>query len=343
MSDSKPNPKPEAEAHPGAALKAARIRRGASVASVATSAHLDQSLVEALEEGRYDAFHAPAYVYGYVRSYARFVGLDGDALVEQLDVSWEDSSRDPDLPRPLKPPLPERTQRHLGVLFGSLVAAVLIAAAVVLWMAGWSSDWLSWMSDSTSVETPEVTDAPTAEDATATTTLPSSPPITPVGAAPSAAGTTNDDPAATTSPGATRNADSGYVASDAAESIIEPRPAADTETADDGPSDALRTTQTTDAPIGETDVAAGQDFTLPPPDELALVFDDNSWVEVEDASGEIIHADLGTSGESYSIYGQAPFRIVVGYAPGVQIAFNGDPVALTPHTEASVARLVVGL
>lgn len=338
MSDSKPNPK--SEAHPGAALKAARVRRGASVASVASSAHLDQSLVEALEEGRYDAFHAPAYVYGYVRSYARFVGLDGDALVEQLDVSWEDSPRDPDLPRPLKPPLPERTQRYLGVLFGGLVAAVLIAAAVVLWMAGWSSDWLPWISDGTSVETSEAADAPTAEDATAATNLPSSPPITPVvGAVPNAAGTTTNDAAATTSPDATSNADSGYEASDAAESIIEPRPAAGTEAADDGAPDALRT----DATVGETDAAGEDDFTLPPPDELALVFDDNSWVEVEDASGEIIHADLGTSGESYSIYGQAPFRIVVGYAPGVQIAFNGDPVALTPHTQASVARLVVGL
>lgn len=339
MSDSKPNPKSEAEAHPGAALKAARIRRGASVASVATSAHLDQSLVEALEEGRYDAFHAPAYVYGYVRSYARFVGLDGDALVEQLDVSWEDSPRNPDLPRPLKPPLPERTQRYLGVLFGGLVAVVLIAAAVVLWMAGWSSDWLSWISDGTSVETSEAVDAPPAEDATAATNLPSAPPITPVGAAPSAVGT-NDDPAATTGPDATSSADSEYVVPDAAESIIEPRPAAGAEAVDDGAPDALGT----DATVGETDGAAGQDgFALLPPDELALVFDDSSWVEVEDASGEIIHADLGNRGESYSIYGQAPFRIVIGYAPGVQIAFNGDPVALTPHTQSSVARLVVGL
>ena len=94
-----------------------------------------------------------------------------------------------------------------------------------------------------------------------------------------------------------------------------------------------------------TDVEAQpqSDFTLLPPDELALVFDDDSWVEVEDANGETIHADLGNSGESYSIYGEAPFHIVVGYAPGVQVAFNGEPVALRPHTRSSVARLVVGL
>ena len=74
-----------AEEHPGAALKAARERQGASIAAVATSAHLDESLVGALEEGRYDAFHAPAYIYGYIRAYARFVGVDADPLVEQLD------------------------------------------------------------------------------------------------------------------------------------------------------------------------------------------------------------------------------------------------------------------
>lgn len=332
--------KPESEAHPGAALKAARERRGASIASVATSAHLDQSLVEALEEGRYDAFHAPAYVYGYVRSYARFVGLDGDALVERLDVSWEDSPRHPELPRPLKPPLTDRTQRYLGVLFVAVVAAVLIAAAVVLWMAGWSSDWLSWLPDDAAVETPEPADSPAMEDdSAAPTTLPPPRPATlrtgaassdadatPRNAADAAAGiiTSSDDPAETVAPGATAAPTS---AADGADGLVQ-----------------AGTTAAVAMSESLADNAADEGgFTAIPPDVLALVFDDDSWVEVEDARGEVIHADLGTSGESYSIYGQAPFRIVVGYAPGVQIDFNGDPVALAPHTQASVARLVVGL
>jgi len=40
--------------------------------------------------------------------------------------------------------------------------------------------------------------------------------------------------------------------------------------------------------------------------------------------------------------GQAPFRVLLGYAPGVQMSFNGETVVLAPHTRNNVATLVLG-
>ena len=338
--------KTAAEEHPGAALKAARERQGASIAAVATSAHLDESLVGALEEGRYDAFHAPAYIYGYIRAYARFVGVDADPLVRRLDPSWEDSSPPVEMPRPLKPPLADRAQRYLGPLFGGLVAIVLIAAAVVLWMAGWSSsDWAFWKSDDTQAETTQPADPRAADTGPATVVAP--PP-------------SREEPAPSRNPSTgagfedaeeiegTPIGTDANVEADAPRRFVAPAPtvaadaqgAPDPTGADDSPD--LEPAGEDTAPTAD-DAQTPLDLTLLPPDELALVFEDDSWVEVEDAHGETIHADLGNSGESYSIYGEAPFHIVVGYAPGVQVAFNGEPVALRPHTRSSVARLVVGL
>ena len=335
-----------AEEHPGAALKAARERQGASIAAVATSAHLDESLVGALEEGRYGAFHAPAYIYGYIRAYARFVGVDADPLVRRLDPSWEDSSPPVEMPRPLKPPLADRAQRYLGPLFGGLVAVVLIAAAVVLWMAGWSSsDWAFWKSDDTQAETTPPAEPRAVDTGPATVVAPPPSREEPM---------PSRDPSTATGFGDVEAIEGTAIDTDANAEADAPRrfvaPAPTTEAAAQGAPDPTDAADSPDLePAGE-DAAPTEaepqplnDFTLLPPDELALVFEDDSWVEVEDATGETIHADLGNSGESYSIYGEAPFRIVVGYAPGVQVAFNGEPVALRPHTRSSVARLVVGL
>ena len=337
--------KAAAEEHPGAALKAARERQGASIAAVATSAHLDESLVGALEEGRYDAFHAPAYIYGYIRAYARFVGVDADPLVRRLDPSWEDSSPPVEMPRPLKPPLADRAQRYLGPLFGGLVAIVLIAAAVVLWMAGWSSsDWAFWKSDDTQVETTQTAD-PRAADTPApvVTPPPSREAPTPSRNPSTGAGFGNAEAIEDAAIGTDANAEA-----DAPRRFVAPAPTV--EVPAQGVPDSTDAADSPDIePAGEDTAPTADeaqtplDLTLLPPDELALTFEDDSWVEVEDANGETIHADLGNSGESYSIYGEAPFHIVVGYAPGVQVAFNGEPVALRPHTRSSVARLVVGL
>ena len=75
---------------------------------------------------------------------------------------------------------------------------------------------------------------------------------------------------------------------------------------------------------------------------LVFTFSADSWVEVADRRGTAIFADLGRAGEEFRIVGEAPFTLLVGYAPGVEAVFNDAPVALAPHTRESVARLVVG-
>ena len=54
------------------------------------------------------------------------------------------------------------------------------------------------------------------------------------------------------------------------------------------------------------------------------------------------NSDLSRSGQTLELVGSSPFRILLGYAPGVRMAFNGDPVVLGPHTRNNVANLVLG-
>ncbi|ODB83549.1 hypothetical protein A3193_11655 [Candidatus Thiodiazotropha endoloripes] len=69
------------EQGPGSLLKKARERQSMSAASVAAQLHLQSNIVDALERDDYDSLPGPVFVQGYLRNYARLVGLQEDAVV----------------------------------------------------------------------------------------------------------------------------------------------------------------------------------------------------------------------------------------------------------------------
>ena len=65
--------------------------------------------LEALEEGRMEALPAPVYTYGYIRQYAKLLGLDGGDLVArfQQHEGGGASPRSGSAPQRSLPPMPE--------------------------------------------------------------------------------------------------------------------------------------------------------------------------------------------------------------------------------------------
>lgn len=101
---------------------------------------------------------------------------------------------------------------------------------------------------------------------------------------------------------------------------------------------ALSSPQAGSAPIATATLAAQP----PAPDgleRLAFSFDQEAWVEVRDASGEIIFSRINKAGSTQEVQGKGPFALVVGNAPAVKLSHNGQPVDLAPYTKVSVARL----
>ena len=66
-------------------------------------------------------------------------------------------------------------------------------------------------------------------------------------------------------------------------------------------------------------------------------------VEVRDGTGRMIHKDLSRAGSSLELRGEPPFKILLGYAHGVELRYNGDNVAIAPHTRNNVADFVNNL
>ncbi|THF61826.1 helix-turn-helix domain-containing protein [Pseudothauera nasutitermitis] len=69
---------------PGEILRCAREARGLTVANVAQMLKLGVRQIEAMEAGRFDLLPGPAFVRGFVRNYARLLGIDAEPLVEAV-------------------------------------------------------------------------------------------------------------------------------------------------------------------------------------------------------------------------------------------------------------------
>jgi cytoskeleton protein RodZ len=113
---------------PGELLKQAREREGLSVERVAKDLHLDTQVIRAIEVNHFKDLGAPVYAKGYLRKYARLVGVTEEGILRGYQQMGGTPVQDPipvsmgSVPESRRP-LPRWVSR--GVL-GLLVLAGLV-------------------------------------------------------------------------------------------------------------------------------------------------------------------------------------------------------------------------
>ena len=112
----------------GAELAAARERLGWSLRDVANHLRIRMPFLEAIEQGRIEALPGGAYALGFVRTYAKALGLEPEAVARRFRAEVAEVARPPELAFPV--PVAER-----GVPAGAVVmlGAVLAVGAYVGW------------------------------------------------------------------------------------------------------------------------------------------------------------------------------------------------------------------
>jgi transcriptional regulator with XRE-family HTH domain len=68
----------------GEVLRAARHKQNLSVSAVAAATRIKPAYLEALEDGDYSVLPGQAYVTGFLRNYAHFLGLPADDMVQEF-------------------------------------------------------------------------------------------------------------------------------------------------------------------------------------------------------------------------------------------------------------------
>lgn len=142
------NEQPGGESSLGAELRKQRELRGISLKEIADSTKISKRFLEALEKDDHRTLPAAVFTRGFVREYARYVGLNTDEMVSRyISLTKEieareqaDSGRLPVLPPP-NPALVAHAKRvaaerrrvpYVGITIGVGVALLAVAAVFFL-------------------------------------------------------------------------------------------------------------------------------------------------------------------------------------------------------------------
>lgn len=123
----------------GYSLRAARERQGIGLPEAELATKIRAKYIRALEEEDFAGLPADTYARGFLRSYAEYLGLDGEIYVDEYasrfhNAEWED---EPAIPRRRpRRTRRERTIERRGVILALAGIAVLAALTVGAWVYG---------------------------------------------------------------------------------------------------------------------------------------------------------------------------------------------------------------
>ncbi|MFZ5698894.1 MAG: RodZ domain-containing protein [Pseudomonadota bacterium] len=307
----------------GEQLRLARDQKGFSIEDVAVRLKVPARYVTAIEQGDVAVLPEPMFVRGYVKTYARMVGIDAEELLASL------------APVEVKAPKPltsiEKSAGPAGGRRGGARAPKFRAAArrrhwigggvLAIVAAGWAA-WLGYedtmdmagvrvVADTAAQVTPGAVAAVPAGDGTMTVEIPL--------------------------PGAATPAASIATVGASAPPTVAPAAAAGT------------------APVvgvagPDTTPAVAAPIVVPPlPRPVAvsrkglhITFQATCWVEVRDGDNAVLHTGTALPDSELTIDGKPPLMLTLGDSSAAQVWYNGERMSLTRFTRAGVARIIVG-
>ena len=293
---------------PGHLLRQAREEQGLSQKETARDLHLTSKVINAIEEDDFELIPSFVFARGYIRSYARHLGLDGQALVAEFDVAYGVPNNSAKPMSAIRKGVQQSKPGDTWVKLISIVFVVgLVAASIVWWQSQNGSQMLPQLSSGAAQELPS--DALVEDlDADADLDL--------------LLLSTNESEVDAIVP----EAESIIESEEAQVVVVEPVV------------DPVANAATEQAPKEVTDAVV----LLPNQAQLVMVFDKDCWVEIKDANGKMVLSDLYSAGDTIEQVITAPIEVLLGRSSGVAtMTFDGRTIDLKPHTRKDIARLTL--
>ena len=326
-------------ANPGETLRQARENKGWSTAQVAGQLNLTENALRQLEQGSFDQLPGHTFARGYIRAYAKLLGMDQAQMVTAFDqYTGTDASGSnvQALGRVVGEPV--RLSRNLLRLFSLALLAVLIGFGYFWWQerSARPAETGSLNMEHVEVESADGTteihtldepeDQAVAEDQANTPPVPSEP----AGDSGTAEAPAEGTPPATAAPVAPGTP----AVPEAAQAPAPAVPAPAQPPAAQQPAVPANPAAPAEAPAAPVVAAAGQGV-------VKVQFTADCWTQVTDADGKVILEGLKRKGDSLEVAAKAPVQLRLGFAQGAQVSYNGQPVEVTP-ARGGTARLKLG-
>ncbi|MEC6796075.1 cytoskeleton protein RodZ [Photobacterium sp. S4TG1] len=298
------SPQPENAARPGDMLRQAREQLGYSQIDIANRLRLRLSVINDIESNCFDSEQISTFTRGYVRSYAKYVGLDDVAVVALLDDYGHSKPKAQEMQS-----FSRRTNReaHDSRIMGlTWILAVIFVGVTAVWW--WQNSHLD--RDTTpAVEVANV-DKVTPAAETTTAEVVTSPAI---------------DASTATATDTTQSITTAPVNSDTVST-----PAVITDVVTTAPEAVAATTVSDEIkePTVVTPTVTAEEEAAP---ALQLAFAADCWIDIRDANGKRLESGIKTAGQTLDINGKAPFRVRLGAPSAVKIELKGQPFDLSRY------------
>ncbi|MGR2945372.1 cytoskeleton protein RodZ [Vibrio vulnificus] len=295
----------------GTLLKRKRESMGYTQKQVADRLRLRVNVIEQIDDNQFESGQVATFTRGYLRSYARLVGLDEKIILDALDNTGDAQHQEQEMQSFSRK---TNTEKHNSRI-------MLITWGIFIIITGISSLWW-WQNQQENSLAQSVNQAAQLENAVIEE---NEPPVL-------------DDVVMQEMSMAEGDAQPEI----ATEVEVEP---AQVETKESTP---VEEAVESDAQAQLTPPVAEESLPLEAPKAngetaLTMSFRSDCWVQVKDASGKTLISGIRKSGQDLNLSGQAPFNVILGAPEGVTMTFASEPVDLSRYTAGKVARFTLPL
>lgn len=337
----------------GNTLQEKRLELGYDERQVATELKISIDQVRALESNKFTHFRSVTFTRGFLKSYCRLLGIEHSKVLDAFDSGQKEAEST------IKPVDKVHRQTHLGdpiVIFISVVIVAVLVFLVFWWPTDSATNTVFNDRESQAVEEVKapvldtlisdesneneldsesigLDSTPTdAESVTVEKEVPKQETIkaeiskveAPKQETPKINIVKNTKPVAKAA-----SVNSDVVTGLSAETV------AILKEAGVSPDEVVRATKV--VPATETPSAASQ--TVAYLDDIEMAFSEDCWAEIRDASGTILFSGVQSAGSTLALTGNAPYRVVLGYAKGVSsLKYKGELFDFSPFTRKDLAR-----
>ncbi|HAS6862705.1 TPA: cytoskeleton protein RodZ [Vibrio parahaemolyticus] len=300
----------------GTLLKNKRESLGMTQKQVADRLRLRVSVIEDIENNRFESQQVATFTRGYLRSYAKFVGLDEKVVLVALEQTADVKPKEQEIEMQSFSRKTKHEKHNSRIMLLTwVIAIVIIGISAAWWWQNQQENSLAQVVAEANVETSQ----PSADEIADIDLM------------------TEEELIASTP------AELAASNNTASESSIN---AAQTDEVVPAETEEL-TTEATQQPVAVIEAAEEvQDASPVVPEGMTLLtmkFKADCWIQVKDTNGKTLVSGTQKPGQDVELTGKAPFKVILGAPEGVTMTFASEPVDLSGYTSGKVARFTLPL
>ena len=302
----------------GQQLMLAREKAGMSIDEAARALNLKQETVEAIEDSALDKLPPVTFVQGYIRTYARLLGLSEEKILSEFEA---------EVPHQLEAELHPRSPSQDGASSQTpvikLISVLIFVLAVLVLFYAVYSYYIE--------RTEHIEQSSHAADNDAMMQLPPEAPLIEQ----QADITENESPTVATQ--SVSAEDEAIRAEPVLEAEVSLQPAEELQP--EQAEVAAEVEAVPDVVVSEVSIEEIMPAAKPQPitggDILALSAEQESWAEIVDANDIQLFYGMIQPGRELNLIGQAPFDVFLGNAPVVSLSLNSINIDMTKYTRSN--------